>query len=150
MKMRKITQSGKVRGALGLTAIAVVGLSMAACGGKHTSPSSGSVSSAAGKAKVVATAADMQLRHDGYSPVKAPGFGKVDLGYKTGSPHYEVVYTYAGKNQTLLRDAVASAQKKVATQKGVNVKEVGNEVVLQANTLGTLKTALKAVLSSVK
>jgi hypothetical protein len=118
----------------------------------HSSASNHSASGEASKAKVAAVAADAQLTKDGYSPVHIPGFGKVDVGLskKPSAPRYEAVYSYTGKDPATLRTLVKDAQSKLAGQKGVTVRYVGTLVVVRAATLSDLKTAAKAVASSVK
>lgn len=131
-----------------ITSVVVIAILFAtACGSKTHS---GAASSEAAKAKVTAAAADTQLTKDGYSALHVPGFGKVDLGIRSAAPKYEAVYIAAGKDPAVVKNLVTNVQKKLAGNKAVTVKQVGNLVVAQAATLGDLKTAAKAIIQSAK
>jgi hypothetical protein len=146
------------RGKYVLVVAAIAGL--AACGAGHSGGSSGtstsghSASSAAANADKAATAADQQLAADGYDATHIPGFGHADLGItsKPGKSRYELVYTYTGKNASLLKDMVTSAQQKLTGQKGVTIAYVNGKslIVVRAASLSDLHTALKALLASIK
>jgi len=128
---------------LGLLAVPLVALPLAACG-----PQSHSDATAA-SAKATAAAADASLAQQGYTPTHVPGFGKFDLGYSSTSKyHYAAVYSYSGKNGTLVADAVQSAEAKLAGQQGVKLGFDNSEIIVEATTLTNLRTAAKAIASS--
>lgn len=139
------------RGKYVVAAALLVGL--AACSASSHSSATG-LSTTEGKAKVVATAADTQIKKDGYAPLHLWGFGKVDLGYKPSGMKYEAVYTYAGTQPALVKDMVTSAQQKSAGDKGVKIFDVTVNgkvlIVAQAASVHDLHTAVSNVLSSLK
>lgn len=140
------------RGKLLLALAAVVAVASACASGSHSSAHS--LSTTEGKAKVVATAADTQIKKDGYAALHLWGFGKVDLGYKPSGMKYEAVYTYGGTQPALVKDMVASAQQKSAGDKGVKIFDVTVNgkvlIVARAATVHDLHTAVTNVLSSLK
>lgn len=116
---------------------AIAAVSLGACHSGSSAPDSSQV---AASAKATAAAADNQLKADGYTALHLPGFGKVDLGIKSGGSGlgYEVVYT--AKNADLAKAAFDAYKKH--PQQGVNVTlKPGNLVTVQANSVGALKTA---------
>lgn len=136
-----------------LAAVATV-VVVAACGTSGSHSSATGLHTEEGKAKVVATAADTQIKKDGYAALHLWGFGKVDLGYKPSGMKYEAVYTYSGQQPTLVKDMVTSAQKKVAGNKGVKILDVTTNgsvlIVARADSVSDLHAAVKAVLDSLK
>lgn len=121
-----------------VTAVVIVFTLMTGCG-----PAKNAATSA--KATQTATAADAQLQHDGYAALHVPGFGKADLGIKSGVQYrYEAVYV--GKDSEIVKTIVDQANKH--PEQGVKFASSGNLVVVNATSLGDLKNAAKTLAHS--
>jgi len=120
---------------LGLLALPLVALPMAACQSHSTD---------AAKAKTPATAADAQLAKDGYRPLPVPGFGKAAVGLKMTGNGYELVYT--AKDAQLVKTAVYEASQ--LRVQGVAFLANGNLAIVDADSLKDLKTGLKTIIVS--